>query len=241
MRRLKTLAPGVDPVEPRVLLSSVPMAPVPPGLPGVVRDVRLILAEMARTGQVHRASVELTNVSARLTNGLEVLSPQWQVDLAQYRPHVKGSIAAVRGHILNELYGFARFGLPPGGGLPSPLPCPPPTGPTGPPTGPTAPLVSRDSATVVNDTGYALSIKVQLNAPNGPFLTQILPSNYGSSALFDFHSATGGFLTISIIRADGLQPPYQFTTGLNMPLNGYYGTAFTVSLMGTQYFNVTPP
>ena len=234
MRRSKTLSPAVDPVEPRVLLSSVPMVSAPPGLHGVVREVRLIAGELARTGQVHRAGVELTHLSARLPNGPEVLAPRWQADLALYRPHVKGSIVAVRGHLLNDLYGFVRVGLPPVGPLPPPLPYPPPTGPT-------APLVSRDSATVVNDTGYALSITVRLNAPYGPYITQILPANYGSSALFDFHSATGGFLSISISRADGIQPPYPFSTGLNMPLNGYYGTTFTVSLMGADYFNLTPP
>ncbi len=240
MRRSKTLAPGVDPVEPRVLLSSVPMVPVPPGLHGVVREVHQIVGELARTGQVLRAEIQLTRLSAQIPGGPEILAPHWRADLGMYRPYMRGSVGAVRTRILGDLYGFVRVGLPPGGVLP-PLPYPSPTGPTGPLPGPTAPLVSRDSATVVNDTGYTLSITVRLNAPNGPYITRTLPSTYGSSALFDFGSSTGGFLTISIIRADNIQPPNQFTTGLDMPMNGYYGTTFTVSLMGTQYFNVTPP
>ncbi len=237
MRRSKTLAPGVDPVEQRVLLSSVP---IPPGLHGVVREVHQIVGELARTGQVFRADIQLTRLAAHLPGGPEILAPHWRADLGLYRPHVRGSIAAVHTQLLGDLYGFARVGLPPGGVLPPPLPYPPPPGPTGPP-GPTAPLVSQDSATVVNDTGYALSITVRLNAPNGPYITQTLPANYGSSALFDFHSATGGFLTISIIRADGIPTPTPLTASLNMPMNGYYGTSFTVSLMGADYFNLTPP
>ncbi len=253
MRRSKTLAPGVDPVEPRVLLSSVPMVPAPPGLHGVVREVHQIVGELAQTGQVRRADIQLTRLAAQIPGGPEILAPLWRADLGMYRPHMRGSVAAVRVVILDELYGFARVGLPPGRVLPSPQPYPPRSGsplpypprpsplqpgPSQP--GPTAPLVSRDSATVANDTGYALSITVRLNAPYGPYITQVLPANYGSSALFDFHSATGGFLTISIIRADGIPTPTPLTASLNMPMNGYFGTSYTVSLMGTQYFNLTP-
>lgn len=246
MRRSKTLAPGVDPVEQRVLLSSVP---VPPGLHGVVREVHQIVGELARTGQVRRADIQLTRLAAQIPGGPEILAPLWRADLGLYRPHMRGSVAAVRVVILDELYGFACVGTAPGGVLPPPLPYPPQPGPPlpypplpGPSLpGPTAPLVSQDSATVVNDTGYALSITVRLNAPNGPYITQTLPANYGSSALFDFHSATGGFLTISIIRADGIPTPTPLTASLNMPMNGYYGTSYTVSLMGADYFNLTPP
>jgi hypothetical protein len=57
---------------------------------------------------------------------------------------------------------------------------------------------------------------------------------------FDFHSATGDFMTIDIRRADGGQSPPPFlNVPLNQPIGGYNGTLFTISVV-SGFFNLTP-
>jgi hypothetical protein len=250
MRRpTRSLAPSVDVMEPRTLLSSgVPLLSGR-ALRNVVHDVRSIMSTLARTGNTVRAGAELTSLSSRIPSGTEELAPTWRSDLERYRPHSPGSASATETLVLADLYGYVRGG----GGSPVTAPTPPPqpqgTQDTGntvgasgtEATGTPAPAQSLDSVTIQNSTGMNLVVTVYLRVPQvqQPWITETIPA--GSTIVdFNFGSSTGAFMTMNVSLADGGQSPPPFSNvALDQPIGGYDGTLFTISLFGP-YFNVTP-
>jgi hypothetical protein len=103
------------------------------------------------------------------------------------------------------------------------------------------PTPSLDSVTIQNTTGLALVVTVHLKVPQIqlPYITETIPAQGSTTAVFNFGTATDAFLTMDVSRADGGQSPAPFTNiDLSQPVRGYNGTLFTISLLGP-YFNVT--
>ena len=93
---------------------------------------------------------------------------------------------------------------------------------------------------VQNTTGLALVVTVYLNDSQNPepYITETIPAQGDPTALFNFGTSTGAFMTMNISRADGLPSPAPFDNiDLSQPLDGYDGTLFSISLLGP-YFNV---
>lgn len=241
----KRFAPGLEVIEERALLSSAAPLLSPHALDGVVREVRGIMSTLARTGDASRASAALTRLSGRLPSGAAELATAWQGDVGLYRPHHAGSVVVAEARIIDDLDQYDRSGVvatPPASGSgvvtsPSPAPAPVAGGTSNP-----APAPSLDSVTIQNTTGLALTVTVHLDVPQvqKPWITETIPAQGKTTALFNFGTATGAFMTIDVGQADGSQsPPPLDDLSLDQPLGGYGGTLFTISLFGP-YFNVNP-
>ncbi len=193
MRRTKTgVLPGVDVMEPRLLLSTAAPLLSRHALTGVVREVRAIVSTLARTEDTVQASAQLAGLSSQIPFGSEGLAPSWQSDIGLYRPHSARSIVTVQRRIVGDLDRFIAIegsvvgGSRPvtgsgsstptvpiqgTGGTPAPLPTPTPAptpgnGTRGTPTPvPPAPVPtsSLDSVRIQNTTGLALLVTVQLD------------------------------------------------------------------------------
>ncbi len=223
-------------------------------LTGVVRDVRAIMSTLAKTKDTGQAGAHLTRLSSRIPSGEEGLAPAWQSDIGLYRPHSARSIIATERLILGDLYRYVQDGVgganPPVSGSGSSTASTPGHGsgstttPGHVPGGTTTPVpaVSLDSVKIQNTTGLVLRVTVDLATPHTPqpFITEIIPAQGGTIALFDFGKATNAFMTMDVSLADGGQTPPPFTNvSLSQPISGYDGALFTISLFGS-YFNVTP-
>jgi hypothetical protein len=242
MRRpSKKIAPGVDALEPRTLLSTGAPLLSERALHAVVHEVRSIMGTLVRTGNTGRAGAELTTLASRIPSGSKELAPTWRSDLALYRPGTPGSGTATRTRILDDLYRYVEGGTPATGPVSTTEPAPTQgaagSGDTGAPT----PAQSLDSVTVQNATGLDILVSVYLRVPQvqQPWITETIPA--GSSIVdFNFGSSTGAFMTMTVGLADGAQsPPPMSNLSLDQPIGGYDGTLFTISLLGP-YFNVTP-
>lgn len=250
----RRVAPVVDAMEPRTLLSTGATLLSSHALRGVVHRVHVIVANLVRSGDTDRASAALANLAARIPSGTEQLAPAWRADLARYQPANPGSGMATQRRLLRGLNHFVR-GHASGGGVGPPAPGPRSTGQppssagTGASTasgtagnsGSVTPAAHLDSVTIANTTGLNLLVTVYLRVPQvqQPWITTTIPAGSPIVA-FDFGSATGSFMTMTVSMADGSQsPPPLANVALDQPIAGYRGTLFTISLFGP-YFNVTP-
>ncbi len=262
MRRTKTGAlPGVDVMEPRLLLSIATPLLSRHALGGVVREVRAIVNTLAKTENTVQASAQLTGLSSQIPFGSEGLSPSWQSDIGLYRPHSARSIVTMERRIVGDLERFIQDGVEGGiqpvsgsasttpivpiqgtGATTAPLPTPTPTpgqGTVGTPT--PVPTPSLDSVRIQNTTGLALLVTVHLEVPQiqQPWITETIPAQGSLILPFDFGTATNAFMSMDVSRADRGQSPLPFNNiNLSQPLGGYSGALFTISLFGP-YFNVT--
>ena len=115
MRRTKTgILPGVDVMEPRLLLSTAAPMMSRHALSGVVREVRAIVSTLAKTQDTVQASAQLTGLSSQVPSGSVGLAPSWQSDLGLYRPHSAKSVVTTEKRIVGDLYRFVQGGA--GGG-----------------------------------------------------------------------------------------------------------------------------
>ncbi len=240
-------------MEPRTLLSTgVPLLGGH-ALRGVVHEVRSIVGKLVRSGDTGRASAALTHLSSRIPSGTEDLAPTWRGDLALYRPGTPGSGMAAETRIIGDLYRYVRGGSVGASPVPAPVSTtqPPPnqgtvgggaTGATGNSGIPTPAPQSLDSVSIQNATGLNLLVTVYLRVAQvqQPWITETIPA--GSPIVdFNFGSATGAFMTMTVSMANGSQTPPPFSNvALDQPIDGYDGTLFTISLF-SGYFNVTPP
>lgn len=247
MRRTKMgVAPSVDVLEPRELLSTAAPLVSQHALKGVVRDVKAIMSTLAKTDDTVQASAQLTRLSSRIPSGPEGLAPSWQSDLGRYRPHSARSIITTQRRILGDLHRYVQGGVP-GGTRPvtgsgSTTSVPPGPGAGGTATPVPVPAPSLDSVTIQNTTGLALVVTVHLKVPQiqQPSITETIPAQGSLIVPFDFGTATNVFMTMDVRRADGVQTPPPWTNiSLAQPLGGYNGVLFTISLFGP-YFDVTP-
>jgi hypothetical protein len=248
MRRTKPgISPNLDVLESREVLSTAAPFLSQHALIGVVRDVRSIMGNLARTHDTAQASLRLDRLSARIPHGPEALAPSWQSDLGLYQPGISGSIPATQRRILGDLRRYLQAGSagvnPPVTGSGSTVASPPPApGAGGMITPKPTPAPSLDSVRIENTTGLALQVTIFLETANTPqpFLTEIIPAQGNAVALFDFGSETGAFMTMNISRADGIFSPSPFDgVSLSQPMTGYNGALFDISLFSF-YFNVTP-
>jgi hypothetical protein len=248
MRRAKTsFSPGIDTMEPRLLLSTAAPLVSRRELTGVVREIKAIVSSLARTDDTIQASTRLNGLSSQIPSGAETVAVAWQNDLARYRPHSAKSAISTEQRIISALDRLIAEGTQsvsgagsttstnPNQGLPGTgTPVNPPT----PPPNPPAP--SLDSVRIQNTTGLALVVTVSLNDAQNPepLITETIPAQGDPTALFNFGTSTGAFMTMNISRADGLPSPAPFNNiDLSQPLSGYDGTLFSISLLGP-YFNV---
>ena len=252
MRRTKkSLLPSVDVMEARLVLSGASPLLSQHALARVVREVRAIVSSLARTENTVEASTQLTALSSQIPSGSEELALAWQSDLALYRPHSAGSIVRTEKRILSDLYNGIEGGNGPAAGSGVTTPAAPGQGTTSAPTtttgqgsaGTTTPLPtpSLDSVQIENTTGLALVVTVHLDLPlpQQAYITETIPAQGDTTALFDFGTATGDFMTMDVKAADGAQtPPPWSGISLSQPTSGYSGTMFTISLFGP-YFNVS--
>jgi hypothetical protein len=247
MRRAKTnFVPGIATMEPRLLLSTAASLVSRHELTGVVHEIKVIVSSLARTDDTVLASSQLSGLTSRLPSGSERLAAAWQSDLARYRPHSAKSAFSTEQRIINTLKHLVAEGTQSasgsgpttsttpvqgsqGAGTPKSTPTPTPT-----------PAPSLDSVRIQNTTGLVLVVTVYLNDSQNPepYITETIPAQADLTALFDFGTSTGAFMTMNVSRADGLTSPAPFNNiNLSQPLNGYEGTLFSISLLGP-YFNV---
>jgi hypothetical protein len=229
-------------MEQRLLLSSAAPLLSRHALGVVVREVKAIVSTLAKTGDTVQANAQLTALSSQIPSGSVALASAWQNDIALFRPHSPGSIMTTEKRILGDLYRDIQGGA---AGASSPVSSSGPTTSAAPIVGtavaPTPqPTPSLDSVRIENTTGLALVVTVHLEVPQNhqPAITETIPAQGTTTALFDFGSATNVFMTMDVSRADGSQSPPPFTNiNLAQPISGYNGTLFTISLFGP-YFNV---
>src|SRR5438270_3293431 len=105
------VAPSVDVLEPRVLLSTAAPLLSQHALRGVVRDVRAIMSTLAKTEDTAQARAHLTRLSSRIPSGPEGLAPSWRSDIGLYRPHAARSILTTERRILGDLYRYVQGGV----------------------------------------------------------------------------------------------------------------------------------
>ena len=71
MRRAKTsILPGIDTMEPRLLLSTAAPLVTRHELNGVVREIKAIVSSLARTDDTVQASMQLSGLSSQLPVGI---------------------------------------------------------------------------------------------------------------------------------------------------------------------------
>ena len=120
MRRTKTgVAPSIDVMESRVLLSAASPLLSKHALSGVVRDVKAIVSTLAKTRDTVQASANLTVLSSQIPSGAEGLAPSWQNDVGLYQPHSVKSILTTQRRILGDLYRFVQGGVNVGNSSPT--------------------------------------------------------------------------------------------------------------------------
>ncbi len=222
----------------------------------VVREVKAIVGSLGRTDDTVQAGVQLTGLASQMPSRSGVLAATWQSDLGFYRPHSAKSVVTTEQRIIGALYRLVDENQRPVSGPGSTTSTPPTpnqgngdsTTPVQTPTsaqgtsGTPAPLPtpSPDSVRIQNATDLALVVTVYLDDSQNPqpYITETIPAQGSTIALFNFGTATGAFMTMNVSRADGLPSPAPFNNiDLSQPLGGYNGTLFAISLLGP-YFNV---
>jgi hypothetical protein len=192
----------------------------------VVADVKTVVGALAKTHDFGAARTGLTNVSSEVPFGRRQLSPTWLADLGIYNARVPGSGLAMQKQILNDLNLYILGGVGSGKfrviGPGSAAFHRPGLGGVG------APAVSTASVTIVNNTGYNITVAASLNGTSQSITRQI--ANNGS-ALFDFQSSSTNFISVNIARTDGGQPPPpSLGNRLSRPISGYHGASFPISV-----------
>ena len=99
-------------------------------------------------------------------------------------------------------------------------------------------VVSRDTVTIQNNTGFHIDVTARLLVPGSikPTISRRIGPK-GATETFSFGRHAMDFIQIEVRRVGGNTPPL-FTTPLNMPPDGYHGKLFTVSEFGGR-FNVS--
>ena len=214
----------VEAVEERCLPSGVTPILTSHTYDTVVAAVERVASNLVRTHDTARAMARLNTLSAQIPFQSQQLAAAWTTDLASYDPAVRGSGLATEKLLLANLKQDVAAGVAAGAirvtGRHAPVFSQP---------GPRAPQASVDSVQVANNTSLTLSVTVTLNN-TGRSISMQIPSNQ-APALFDFGTQTGNFMSITVSNANGSSPS-PFTTGLNMPVGGYNGTLFSVSVFG---------
>lgn len=227
MRKCKRrLAPQVELVESRELLTAVLPVLTMHTYHEVVAQVRGTVEGLARTHNVNLAGHRLSAIATEVPLGTQQLAPSWLRDLGAYNPHVRGSALTLERQLVHDLKQDVAAGVAaglfdvhgPGSAVFHRNPKPP---------GATAP--SPASVTLVNNTGLNITVTAFLGGTNQRITKQI---GVNGSMLFDFGSNSPNYITINIQRSDGRTPP-QPSTGniLNRPIGGYNGTSFGISIV----------
>jgi hypothetical protein len=246
-------------MEPRLLLFAAAPLLSHHALGGVVREVNAIVRTLAKTEDAVQASTQLTGLASQIPFGSQGLAPLWQSDVGLYRPHSARSVITTQKRIVADLDRFDQRGVYGGGppvstsgsatpvtpvhvpgGTAAPAPTPDPGRGAGGTPAPPVPTSSLDSVRIQNTTGLALVVTIHLNVAQvqQPRITETIPAQGSSIAVFNFGTATNAFMTMDVSRADRGQSPAPFNNiNLSQPLSGYNGTLFTISLLGP-YFNV---
>jgi hypothetical protein len=217
----------VEAIERRSLLSGVTSVLTSRTYDTVVAAVERVVSNLKRTHNTARAMAQLSALSERIPFESQQLAAAWASDLASYDPAVRGSGRATEKSLMADLSedvaaGVAAHALQVTGRHARMF--------SG--AGPGAPASSLDSVRVANHTSLTLAVTVTLNN-TGRSIPKTIPGN-GASALFDFGTATGNFMSINIRNANGASPP-PYTNGLNRPIGGYRGTLFSVSIFAGRF------
>jgi hypothetical protein len=180
------------------------------------------VARLERTQDPSRAATSLESLAARIPFGRRQLAPEWVSDLALFSPGVSGSGLTTEKALLTTLRHDVALGVAKGefrvtGKDAAAL------------SSPRLPQVSLDSVRVGNNTNLTLSVTVSLNN-TGRSIPMTIRAG-APPALFDFGTATNNSMSISVRNANGGSPP-PFNTRLDMPVGGYNGKLFTVSILG---------
>jgi hypothetical protein len=205
------------------MLSTLPPVLTMSHLRTVIAEVERTVRNLSRTHNLNLAAARLARIGAQIPGGLQELVPVWEHDLAGHNPRAPRSGRAFERELLADLKHnvaagvaageFRLSGLGAGAYLASAA----------------LPQASRDSVTIVNNTGFSINVSATLNGT-----TRTIPSRTianGSSSLFDFASTTNNFISINISRTGSNQPPSRSVT-LSRPISGYDGKSFTISVFG---------
>lgn len=217
----KGLKPTVEAVEKRWLPSGMVPTLTTQVYRNVVMAVDRAVRDLARSHDVARASEALNAIASKIPDGKEQLAPVWNADLAGYDPRVRGSAVKIRQRLLNDLRADVAAGVAQdefdlvGPGAHALLG--------------SKPQASLDSVTIVNKTGYDITVTVFLNS-TPQRITNPIANN--QQKLFDFNSSTNNFMTLNVARVNNQQPPPPRNgINLNRPIGGYNGKPFTISVV----------
>ncbi len=228
MPRIKrSVSLRVETMESRELLSGVVPVLTMQTYNAVVGDVKNVMGTLAKTHNFSAAQLSLTNLSSSIPFGRQELSPTWVGDLGIYSPQVPRSGLAMQNQILGDLNRYIDGGVSAGTfrvvgpgsavfGVPQLR----------------APAVSAASVRIVNNTGLNITVVASLNGTAQRITQQIANTN---TALFDFQSNSRNFISINISQTNGQTPPPPLFVGLNMPVGGYFGNSYPISLFGGVY------
>lgn len=193
----------------------------------VVGDVENVMGTLAKTHDFRAAQFSLTKLSSRIPFGRQELSPTWVGDLGIYSPQAPRSGLKMQRQILGDLNLYIEGGVGAGTfrvvGRGSAV--------FG---GPQfkSPAVSAASVRIVNNTGLNITVVATLNGTAQRITRQIPNTN---TALFDFQSSSGNFISINISQTNGRTPPPPLFVGLNKPIGGYFGKSYPITLFGGVY------
>jgi hypothetical protein len=195
-------------------------------LKAVAAEVGRTVVNVSRTHDLGRASARLAQIASEIPDGRQQLAPVWQIELANSDVQARGSARTFAGRLLAELKHDVAAGVAAGQFRL---------------TGPGAaaylrpaglPQASRDSVTILNSTGFGITVSATLNGTGRTIPPRTIANQ--ASSLFDFGSSTNNFISIHVRRTDGTQPPPLETT-LNRPISGYDGKLFTVTVFGNRF------
>jgi hypothetical protein len=246
MSRLKkNLMPSVESMEQRSLPSAALPVLTTRTVNAVVVDISRVVGTLAKNNDFARAASVLTRAASKIPYGAHQLAPELRADLESARMVSPSTAAETRKELLGDVYQYVINGaqngtfrvvgagsaiyyvLSPGQGPGGTIGNPPPT-------------ANADAVNIQNATGQAIQVTVRLNTSgNPPQITQTIPATGQTTLPFNFGTSTNAFMTMSVSTANGSRPPYPLTNyQLSKPINGYFGTLFTVTILG-QYFAVS--
>src|SRR5262245_32289247 len=218
--------PHLEAMESRSMLSTVTPVLTMGRLKAVIAEVDRAVVSLSRNHNMRLASLRLARFASQIPEGLQQLDPVWEHDLAGYNPRTPGSGRALERQLLADLKHDVAAGVAAGefrltgrgagaflasAGLPQ---------------------ASRDSVTIFNSTGLAITVSAALNGTSRTIPARNIAN--GSSSLFDFNSSTNNFISINVRATVGNQPP-PINVTLNRPINGYDGKVFTISVFGGRF------
>jgi hypothetical protein len=195
----------------------------------IAAQIQRTVMSLTRTDNMGLAVVRLEMIASEVPVGLQQLAPVWERDLAGYNPLVPRSGRAFDQELLADLKHDVAAGVAAGEFRL-----------VGPGAGAylasagvaTLPQASRDSVTIVNNTGGSITVSAALNGTGRTIPARTIAN--GGSSLFDFGSATNNFISINVSRTGSNQPPPTSVT-LNRPISGYDGKAFTISVFAGRF------